>query len=522
MANQVEVFFGRVRWAARAVAKRRRLAFAVMLGVALVSAVAITARPDRYEARARVYVDTETVLKPLMAGLTFQPDVDQQVRMLARTLITRPNVERLVAMPELQLADKAGDPDQLVTQLMEQIKLESAAAGGNIYDISYRGTSPERAERLVAATLEMFVNAGSGSKKRDSEDAGKFIERQIEAYETKLVEAENRVKEFKMRNFGVSGVSDRDYFSRVSSLSEGVDKLRTELVSAERSRDAYRRELALEDPQLPVEPVAKASDPVPEVEARLAAQKKQLDDLLGRYTEDHPDVIAARRVVAQLEFEAGERRAEERARAGKAAKPGTAATSPVYQKLRISLAETEARVAALRSQLSAQQSQLEQTRALANRAPLVEAELAQLNRDYDVIRKNYDQMVARRESALLGVKLDQSAQLAEFRVVEPPRVSPKPVRPARWHLALGAMVLSVVAGLAIAVFAETLRPTFDEASGLRRFSGRPIVGTVSRQLPPSALRQRQARAFGFAAAVGLLLIAQVAWVAWIAVKPVGG
>ena len=369
MANQVEILLGRASWAMRAVARHRVLAFGVTFAIALLSAAVITARPDRYEARARVYVDTQTVLKPLMAGLTFQPDVDQQVLMLARTLISRPNMERLIAMPELQLQSGPGEREQLVTQLMEQIKLESAAAGGNIYDISFRGTSPERAEHLVAATLEMFVNAGVGSKKRDSEDAGKFIEGEIQAYERKLVEAENRVKDFKMRNFGVSGVSDRDYFSRVSALSEGVDKLRTELAAAERSRDAYRRELAFEDPQLPVEPVAKAAGPTSEVEVRLAAQKKQLDELLGRYTEDHPDVIATRRIVAQLEAEAADhRRAEERAQAGKSAKPGTAATSPVYQQLRISLAEAEARVAALRSQLSNQQSQLEQTRALANRA----------------------------------------------------------------------------------------------------------------------------------------------------------
>jgi len=397
---------------------------------------------------------------------------------------------------------------------MEQIKLDSAAVGGNVYDISFRGTSPERAERLVAATLEMFVNAGIGSKKRDSADAGKFIEGEIQTYEAKLVEAENRVKDFKMRNFGVSGVSDRDYFSRVSALSEGVDKLRTELAAAERSRDAYRRELAIEDPQLPLE--AKTLGPTPEVETRLAAQKKQLDDLLGRFTDDHPDVIATRRIVVQLEKEAADHR---RSEAGRSGKPGTAATSPVYQQLRISLAEAEAKVASLRSQVSAQQVQLEQTRALANRAPLVEAELAQLNRDYDVIRKNYDQMVARRESALLGAKLDESAQLAEFRVVEPPRVSPNPVRPARWHLALVAIFLSFAGGIAASAVAEALRPTFDEARALREFSGRPIVGTVSMRLSPSASRQRQASSLTFTAAVGVLLLMQIAWVVWMAVHP---
>ena len=99
MSNQVEILLGRASWAMRAVARHRGLAFGIALAVALLSAALITTRPDRYEARARVYVDTQTVLKPLMAGLTFQPDVDQQVRMLARTLISRPNVERLVAMP---------------------------------------------------------------------------------------------------------------------------------------------------------------------------------------------------------------------------------------------------------------------------------------------------------------------------------------------------------------------------------------------------------------------------------------
>jgi len=116
VANQVEVLLSRTRWVTRAVARHRGLALGVALAIALVSAALITIRPDRYEARARVYVDTQTVLKPLMAGLTFQPDVDQQVRILARTLISRPNVERLVAMPELQLAQAGpGERDQVVT-----------------------------------------------------------------------------------------------------------------------------------------------------------------------------------------------------------------------------------------------------------------------------------------------------------------------------------------------------------------------------------------------------------------------
>lgn len=519
MGSEAEVLLERWKSIFRALRKHRWVALGTAASVAVAGGVVTALRADRYEASARIYVDTQTVLKPLMAGLTYQLDTDQQVRMLARTLISRPNVERLIAIPELQVVPtSAAEREKAIARLMEQIKVVGAVSGGNLYDISYRGTSPERAERLVKATLDLFVSTGAGAKKRDSEEAGRFIEEQISAYEAKLVKAEGRLKDFKMRNFGVSGVSDKDYFERVSALTETVGKLRIELASAEHSRDAYRRELVLEDPQLPADMVPGAV--VSPADARLEAEKRQLDELTRRYTELHPDVISARRIVAELEADARQRReAEQRAGTGRSGKAGRAATSPVYQKLRVSTAEAEARVAALRSELVAQQEQLERVRSLAGRAPQVEAELAQLNRDYDVIRKNYDQMVARRESALLGVKLDAASQLAEFRVVEPPRVLPSPVFPARIHLALAAIAASLVAAVIAALIAESLRPTIDDPKALQRLTSRAVIGTVSMRPAPRADMRRPAVGLTFGSVVALLVLGQVVWLSWVALAP---
>lgn len=516
----MEDFVDKAKWVARVAAKRRWLALGVAAGLAVACGVGILAVPDRYQASARIYVDTQTVLKPLMADLTYQPDIDQQVDMLARTLVSRPNVERLVRDPELQLdVGSDSEREKIVSRLMRQIKI-APTASGNLYEITYRGASPEGAQHLVEATVDMFVNANTGATKRDSEDAGRFIGEQIETYEAKLIEAENRLKDFKIRNFGVSGVSNQDYFARVSALTEQVGKLRIDLSAAVQTRDSYRRELAAEDPQLPAEISARSVAPaVLEAEARLDAQRKQLDEFLRRYTEVHPDVISARRVLVQLEAEARERRAADERAQAKTGKAGKAATSPVYQKLRISLAESEAQVASMRSQLTAQQAQLEQVRSLAGRVPQVEAELAQLNRDYDVIRKNYDQMVARRESASLGVKLDESSQLAEFRVVEPPSVSPSPVFPGRLHLALIAVVAALATGIAAAVAADLMWPTFDEAASLRALSGRPVLGTVSMLVTPDGKRGQRLSVMRFATAFGMLLVLQTMWIAWIASKP---
>jgi len=78
--------------------------------VGVVGAVVVFVLPDRYEASARIYVDTQSILKPLMAGLTVQPNVEQQVTILSRTLISRPNVEKLIRMADLDLTNKQWAP----------------------------------------------------------------------------------------------------------------------------------------------------------------------------------------------------------------------------------------------------------------------------------------------------------------------------------------------------------------------------------------------------------------------------
>lgn len=521
MDNVLEGFVAKLRRLGRLCAKRRWLALVVSSSTVAAAALIINTVPDRFESTARVYVDTQTVLKPLMASLTFQPDIDQQVKMLARTLISRPNIETLVKTPGLEFKTSApGEMEALVSRLMSEIKVVPTTAG-NLYEITYREASPQRARRLVEATVNLFVNTGASAKKRDSEEAGRFIDEQIRTYEAQLTQAENQVKQFRIRNFGVSGVSNQDYFARVSVLTEQVNKLRAELLAAERARASYSRELALEDPQLPVltpAVLAVATD----LELRLTAKKSQLDELLRRFTEAHPEVINAQAAVAQLEAEA-RRVAAAASQERIVPKLGKAATSPVYQKLRLSLAESEAVVAALQSQLSTQTAQLSEVRGLAGRIPQVEAEHAQLNRDYDVVRKAYDAMVARRESAALGVKLDASAQLAEFRVVEPPRVSSAPVFPARLHLAALALAAALVLGVAATVAAEMMSPTFEETSALQLVSGRPVIGAISVLPDPPTLgagtRHWPTRRLKFASAFGAALALQAIWLGWIALQP---
>ncbi|MGH6648974.1 XrtA system polysaccharide chain length determinant [Aquabacterium sp.] len=499
--------------------QRRWFGVAVAWLIALGSASIVFMMHDRYEASARVYVDTETVLKPLMNGLAFQPDVEQQVRMLARTLISRPNIEQLMRSPRIGLnALSARDHEKVIDRLMKDIKV-SPSGNTNLYEIIYRDANPQRAQRVVEELVALFMTAGVGDKQRDSEQARQFLDEQISAYEHKLSDAENKLKDFKLRNFGLTGTSNQDYFARMSSLSDETGRLRVELSAAEQARDALKRELASEEPSIPAEYLnngGTSQSAGSDLDLRLEAQKRQLDELSRRYTDEHPDVVNTKRAIAQMEQQ---RRAEAESRARGLAN-GTrlkaAPTSPVFQRIRVALAEAEAKVASLRGQMGEQHAQLERIRATAGRMPQVEAELAQLNRDYEVVRKNYEQLVSRRESASLGEKIDQTTKVADFRVVEPPRVNPSPVKPSRTLIAMMTIVVALAAGAATMFGITQVFPTVQDTRQLKEISGRPVLGSVSMVISPVMKSSVQLNNRLFALNAAVFLVLNVTWLVVVA------
>ena len=510
----MEEVIHQVLTALRGMWRRRWIGLAVAWAVAVIGAVVLLRIPDRYEATARVYVDTQTVLKPLMSGLAVQPNVDEQIGMLARTLIARPNIEKIMRSTDLDVTVKTPvEKDKVVDKLISRIKFIGSGRE-NIYSISYQDESPDRAKRVVQDLLSLFVESGVGNKRRDSEGARRFIDEQIKGYEKKLEEAENRVKEFKMKNLGYTGAAGQDYFTRMNAAQEELAKGRLELRAAEESRDALKRELVGEDPVMLPETTLGATSPATEFDARIADQKKLLDELMRRYTEQHPDVVSTQRLIAQLEDQKKQTLDAQRKAAAQNPTKFSASTNPVFQKIKISLAEAEANVAALRARVGESESRMAQLKAVAGRAPQIEAEMAQLNRDYEVLRKNYEQLVTRRESASMAEDVDSTARMADFRIIDPPRVSPKAVFPNRLALVPLVLALSIAAGLAVALAVSQVLPTFHDPKQLRSTTQRAVLGTISLQSTLPVLRQRRISNTAFAGGLASLVVLYGSWIAW--------
>jgi polysaccharide chain length determinant protein (PEP-CTERM system associated) len=487
--------FNQVLSVAKGVWKHRWPGMLVAWVVGAIGAAVVLWVPDKYEASARIFVDTQSILKPLMSGLAVQPNVEQQVTMLSRTLISRPNVEKLIRMADLDLGEKSKDSQEALIERMTKTLEIRNVGRDNLYTLGFRDQSPEKAKRVVQSLVSIFIESSLGDTRKDSDTAKKFIDEQIKTYVGKLEEAESRLKEFKLRNLEVQTADGKDMSSRLAEISTQLNQARLELREAENAREAAKKQLETEKSQTAStsRSLLQESSTIvstPEIDSRIDAQKRNLDALLQRFTDQHPDVIGARKLVKELEEQKKKEIQELRKTAMATASSSTPNNSLAFQELSRMLATAEVQVASLRARVGEYEARFSRAREQMKSAPQIEAEFSQLNRDYAINKKNYEDLVARRESAALSGDLEGASGIADFRLIDPPRVSPQPVAPNRLLLLALALLVAIGAGIGTSFVASQLRAVFFDAHSLRDAVGLPLLGVVT-LVVNETMRQRE-------------------------------
>jgi protein tyrosine kinase modulator len=348
---------------------------------------------------------------------------------------------------------------------------------------SARSTSAARAE-TTSTPSRSAIPTRSGT-----DSARKFVDDQIKDYETKLRDSEAKMQAFRLKYMGLLGSSGRDYISQMGNIAEQIKDARIELRVAEQTRDGIKKQLE-EQTRTPAAGRRPVTVSVPELDSRINEQKRQLDDLLRKYTDQHPDVVATKRLIAQLQ-EDRNHEIEARSKAAEGDTGSPYSGDIVAQQLKVALNDAEANVTTIRARLAEYESRYNQFKSSAESLPKVDMELTQLDRDYGIMKRQYEALVSRRETASLTGKLED-AGVAEFRIIDPPRVTPTPVAPNRVLLLAGVIAVSLLAGLATSWLISQIRPTFHDGRSLRDIAQRPLIGMVS-ILPTHSLRALRRR-----------------------------
>jgi polysaccharide chain length determinant protein (PEP-CTERM system associated) len=262
--------------------------------------------PNQFESSARLYVDADAILTPLLKGLAADSAPNSQLDVLQRTLLSRPNLEKLISKTDLDLSVAGpSDRERLLQQLAIDILVKPQTK--NLFTITYRNKSSKLAHDVVQTLLTIFIESATGTNRTDMENARRFLEHQISSYEQQLRAAEKRRADFRAKYADVlpSDLNpDKPYTSASEAARTALRELEGKLQDGIIRRDALRQEVTSTPPMLVVEggprgPVNAAGQPV-RGKSRLQEAEEQLKMLLLKDTEQHPDVVAQKKLIEAL------------------------------------------------------------------------------------------------------------------------------------------------------------------------------------------------------------------------------
>jgi polysaccharide chain length determinant protein (PEP-CTERM system associated) len=435
--------------------RHRWKAVALIWLVALLGWTGVHMLPDRYVSTARIYADADAVLGMLLRGIAMDNSPAAQVEVLQRTLVSRPNLERLVDRSALSQRVAAGaDREKTIDTLARDLRFGSQAR--NLFTVEYVDTDPLVAHGVVQEVVDLFLELASGSDRRQMGNARAFLLQQLAAYEQQLREAERRRAEFTTRYQDLLAMNGS--ISRLDAVRTRIEAMRGELLDKISLRALLQQQI---DALPEIAPTAGVAASAVEAEQRLMILRQ-------RYTEQHPDVAAARAAVAAARAVGGTNRTA----------AGTTRANPAREQLLVRLVDTDSQIASLERQLREMESQSSRLEEMARNAPEVQAQFANLDRDYNIIRRNYEELLARRESVNIAEAARTGTDRVTLEVVDPPTMPTVPTSPKRLLLAAGVLLVALGAGGALLFLQVQLDTSFYTLRELRGI-GLPILGAFS-------------------------------------------
>lgn len=458
---------GQIRRYAAAGWRKRWWALAAAWVICLAGWAVVHALPNQYQSRARIFADADAVLGSLLRGIALDSSPASQVETLQRTLLSRPNLELIINGTKLrERVDNGTEREGLVQRLGRDIRLTSYAR--NLFSIEYRDREPVVAFEVVSKAVQIFVEAATLTDREQYLKARQFLEEQIALYEGRMREAEQRRAAFRAQYIDLLP-SETGGASRLEAGRVRVRQLQGELQDARKRRDLTRQQLDAQPATLSAEAAAAFEGGG----SRLAEAERQLRELRLRYTEQHPDVAAARALVADLRANGGGM-APRRA-------PGVrASTNPLYEQLKVRLVDIDAQVASLERQLRDSESEVERLEAALRAEPEVQAQFVNLDRDYNVLRRNLEELLTRRESVRIADAARTGSDRVQLEVVDPPTLPTVPAGPNRPLFNVAVLLLGLGAGGAFGFLLVQLDSSFYSIQDLRRI-GLPVLGGISAQ-----------------------------------------
>ena len=444
-------------------------------------------KPDIYEATGKIQIDMNTPLKPILRGLAVESDQSDTMNLMTRQLMSRPVLERIVRETDLGLsATNELQTEQVIDHLRSTISInipksqDRRSDSSSIVTISYKDPKPKLAYNIVKKVIDILVENTLGANQSDTDVAHAFLRSQINDYEKRLYDTEQKLAEFKKKNVGVMPDQGGGYYNRLQTATDGLHKIDSDLQLAKNKVKILKTQIQQEA----------ARSVTASYDKKIQEHEDKLNSLLLQFTDKHPDVQAERSIISSLKKSKAEAIKNASSDNSVNQNDDSLQMNQVYQNLQIALKEAEVNVSNIEASKTEQQRLIKTLQKQVDTAPEIEAQLSRLNRDYEITKKKYSELVSRLDSARISSQAEKSSENINFKVIEPPIVPIIPVGPKRLLLNLLAILAGLGAFFGVTFLILQLKPVVLTKKELVNLTGLPVLGTVTMVLDAETKKRK--------------------------------
>lgn len=456
--------------------KYKRVAMMMALLVCICGWTFVFMMPDKFESKAKVHIDSSTVIRPLMRGMVIEPDVSALIRIIQQLMFTRPNLEKIIELAHLNEDKKS---TTVSVDFIEKLKKDITIAGArdrDIFDIGYSSTDPDKAKTVVQAVLTVFSEQAQGKAMADASDAQKFIEQQLRDYEIRLQEAEKSKEDFKRANMDVLA-NESGQFQLLNQLNEQLTEANAALEQALARKNVLGEQVKNIKESDEDWGVTNLTEEVSQEDSRISSLNDKKTEMLIKYTPNHPEILAIDRLIETLKDQ------KEKNKSKVVIETDTLGpqkmSNPYVQTLKSAFDSAEAEVASVNALIGSIKARIAKIDQGLNERLAVETQMKNLNRDYETISSKYSELLERREQAHITERVDDQTSRLKFKIADPPTKPTKPASPNRILLYSAILAGSIVSGFGVAFLIYFIRPVYMSPRQVRVVTGLPSLGSVS-------------------------------------------
>lgn len=502
--------------------RRRWLVVLPLLACSCAAAIVARALPSVWQSTAVISIVPQRIPESYVrTTVTIGPQ--DRLEAIRRDILSRERLERIIADFDLypEMRSRGALPEDVVERMRSNVKM--APAKGDAFEVSFSAGDPVLAQRVAERLANLFIDENIRQRTQLAEGSSEFLKSQLRQVQQQLETTERRLEAYRLAHAGELPDQVQSNLQAITNAQMQLQQLRESLNRDRDRRLILERQVADYRQPVPELVVGPAGAPVAEVASaatQLAQAKVRLADLERRLTPEHPDVVRAKNLVAELTVKAQEEAA--RAAAGTAATPVTVNPAEFQRQRRLRELETELEM--LERNINAKQD--EENRLLAvvaeyqarvNAAPAREAELTALLRDYDTVSEQYKTLLANSKAAEMAQELERRQGGEQFRLVEPARIPARPASPRRPLILAGGVIAGLALGLGLVALLEfrdrSLRTKEDAAAVLNL----PVLATVP-TIPTRRERRRAALLSSVCWCIAVVLVAVTTVTAWSALQ----